>query len=45
MPRILTSQTQEEELTEHKAKLFGSPKERLDFYRREIQYETSILAN
>ncbi|CAH0321228.1 hypothetical protein [Pseudomonas mediterranea] len=45
MPRILTSQTQEEELTEHQAKLFGSPKERLDFYRREIQYETSILAN
>lgn len=25
--------------------MFGSPKERLDFYRREIQYETSILAN
>jgi len=24
--------------------MFGSPKERLDFYRREIQYETSILA-
>ena len=25
--------------------MFGSPKERLDFYRGEIQYETSILAN
>lgn len=24
--------------------LFGSPRERLDFYRREIQYETSLLA-
>ncbi|AXA53658.1 hypothetical protein ACNT2N_20015 [Pseudomonas thivervalensis] len=45
MPRILTGPAPEEELTEHNAKLFGSPKERLDFYRREIQYETSILAN
>ncbi|ADR60562.1 Hypothetical protein, conserved [Pseudomonas putida BIRD-1] len=25
--------------------MFGTPKERLDFYRREIQYETTILAN
>ncbi|HWV08049.1 hypothetical protein [Pseudomonas sp.] len=25
--------------------MFGTPKERLDFYRREIQYETSLLAN
>ena len=24
--------------------MFGTPKERLDFYRREIQYETSLLA-
>ncbi|WP_150779319.1 hypothetical protein [Pseudomonas fluorescens] len=45
MPRILTSQSSDAELTEHNTKLFGSPKERLDFYRREIQYETSILAN
>ena len=45
MPRILTEPTAEETLTEHNAKMFGSPKERLDFYRREIQYETSILAN
>jgi hypothetical protein len=45
VPRILTSQPSDAELTEHNAKLFGSPKERLDFYRREIQYETSILAN
>jgi len=43
--KILTSQTSDSELTEHNAKMFGSPKERLDFYRREIQYETSILAN
>jgi hypothetical protein len=27
------------------AMLFGSPKDRLDFYRREIQYETAILSN
>jgi hypothetical protein len=45
LPKILTSQTSDAELTEHNTKLFGSPKERLDFYRREIQYETSILAN
>jgi len=45
LPRILTSQPSDAELTEHNAKLFGSPKERLDFYRKEIQYETSILAN
>ena len=45
MSRILTEPTAEETLTEHNAKMFGSPKERLDFYRREIQYETSILAN
>ncbi|MEG2390807.1 MAG: hypothetical protein RSB64_07910, partial [Pseudomonas sp.] len=45
MSRILTHPTAEEIQTEHDAKMFGSPKERLDFYRREIQYETSILAN
>ncbi|WP_438300143.1 hypothetical protein [Pseudomonas sp. NMS19W] len=45
MPRILTSQTSEADLNEHNAKMFGSPKERLEFYRREIHYETAILAN
>lgn len=45
MPKILTSHTDATELSEHNAKMFGSPKERLDFYRREIQYETSILSN
>ncbi|MHC8407501.1 MULTISPECIES: hypothetical protein [unclassified Pseudomonas] len=45
MPKILTEIPLEEALSEHNAKMFGSPKERLDFYRREIQYETSILAN
>lgn len=27
------------------AMLFGTPKDRLDFYRKEIQYETAILSN
>jgi hypothetical protein len=27
------------------ARLFGSPKDRLDFYRKEIQYETAILSD
>ena len=48
MPRILTPDSPErpeDELNAHNARMFGSPKERLDFYRREIQYETSILAN
>jgi hypothetical protein len=45
VPKILTSHIDQTELSEHNAKMFGSPKERLDFYRREIQYETSILAN
>ncbi|OBZ20177.1 hypothetical protein BS643_22650 [Pseudomonas protegens] len=45
VPRILTSRTDVTERSEHNALMFGSPKERLDFYRREIQYDTSILAN
>ncbi|QKG67068.1 hypothetical protein HP062_16610 [Pseudomonas sp. B14-6] len=45
MPRILTSQIGDTELNEHNTKIFGAPKDRLDFYRREIQYETRILAN
>lgn len=45
MPRIITPSTPEHEIDEHNVRMFGSPKERLDFYRREIQYETSILAN
>lgn len=35
----------EAELTNTTPHMFGSPKERLVFYRREIHYETSILAN
>ena len=48
VPRIISSNTPEAALSdhsEHNAKMFGSPKDRLDFYRREIQYETTILAN
>lgn len=45
MPRIITLNTPEHEIDARNARMFGSPKERLDFYRREIQYETSILAN
>ena len=48
MPRIISPHSPESALTdhtEHNAKIFGSPKDRLDFYRREIQYETTILAN
>lgn len=45
MPRILTSQVSDTELSARDAQMFGSPKQRLDFYRREIQYETSILSN
>ena len=48
MPRIISPDTPEANLadhSEHNAKIFGSPKDRLDFYRREIQYETTILAN
>jgi hypothetical protein len=48
VPRIISPHTPESALAdhdEHTAKIFGSPKDRLDFYRREIQYETTILAN
>ena len=45
MPRIITPSTPEHEIEEKNARMFGTAKERLDFYRREIQYETTILAN
>ncbi|SDA57905.1 hypothetical protein SAMN03159475_2009 [Pseudomonas sp. NFPP33] len=43
--RIITSELHDLQ-SEQQAELliFGTPKERLDFYRREIQYETSLLA-
>lgn len=45
MPRVIMSKISDGELNEQNSKIFGSPKERLDFYRREIHYETSILAS
>ena len=49
MTKIITDHnsdnTPEPVQTSHDAKMFGSPKDRLDFYRREIQYETSILSH
>lgn len=49
MTQIITDSnsdpTPEPVQTSHDAKMFGSPKDRLDFYRREIQYETSILSH
>lgn len=47
-PRIILSDTPANEINEDTAaemRLFGTPKERLDFYRKEIQYETAILSN
>ena len=45
VPRIITPSTPEHEIDQTNERMFGTPKERLDFYRREIQYETTILAN
>ena len=45
MTQIITPESPEQAHSEHDAKMFGSPKDRLDFYRREIQYETSILSH
>lgn len=43
--RIITSVNSDDLHTEEQGLAFGSPRERLEFYRREIQYETTILAN
>jgi len=45
VPRIITPSTPEHEIDQTNERMFGTPKERLDFYRREIQYETTILAS
>jgi hypothetical protein len=42
---IITSSTPVSDSQTADALLFGSPKDRLDFYRKEIQYETAILSN
>ncbi|MCD5996009.1 hypothetical protein KDX38_20325 [Pseudomonas sp. CDFA 602] len=43
--RIITDETPEHVSDEKQVTLFGSPKERLEFYRREIHYETTNLSN
>ncbi len=45
MSRIITSRLPDAESVQDNAQMFGTPKDRLDFYRREIQYETAILSN
>ena len=45
MSKIITQPLPVQSSDEDDPLLFGSPKERLDFYRREIQYETSLLSN
>ncbi|MGG2397259.1 hypothetical protein ACJRW5_09960 [Pseudomonas sp. SH1-B] len=43
--RIVTPSAHAAQQADHAQTLiFGTPKERLDFYRREVQYETSLLA-
>lgn len=44
-PNIITSSAAVSDVESAEALVFGTPKERLDFYRKEIQYETSILSN
>ncbi|EKT4467718.1 hypothetical protein QEL93_003137 [Pseudomonas putida] len=43
--RILTSVNSQDLHPPEQEQMFATPRERLEFYRREIQYETSILAN
>jgi len=43
--KIITEETHFEQESAADILLFGSPKDRLDFYRREIQYETTLLSN
>jgi len=44
-PNIITSSLPIADVDSAESILFGTPKERLDFYRKEIQYETAILSN
>lgn len=45
MSTIITEDIHPSQAAPTDALLFGTPKDRLDFYRREIQYETSLLSN
>jgi len=45
MSKIITSQAEIRKPTSDESIMFGTPKDRLDFYRKEIQYETAMLSN
>lgn len=45
MSKIITERDHPQQESAADVLLFGTPKDRLDFYRREIQYETSLLSN
>ncbi|MQT56681.1 hypothetical protein GHO41_04845 [Pseudomonas sp. FSL R10-0399] len=45
MVKIITEDTRLQQACTDDVLLFGTPKDRLDFYRREIQYETTLLSN
>lgn len=45
MSKIITEDAHYQQESPENVLLFGTPKDRLDFYRREIQYETSLLSN
>ncbi|WP_126362890.1 hypothetical protein [Pseudomonas fluorescens] len=45
MPRIITSAVHDPKLAERDPPIFGAPVEKICFYRREIHYETSVLAS
>ncbi|MEO8493255.1 hypothetical protein [Pseudomonas sp.] len=45
MSKIITDKTSTHESVPSEALVFGTPKDRLDFYRREIQYETTLLSD
>jgi hypothetical protein len=43
--KIITSAESFQEEIENENRIFGSPKDRLDFYRREIHFETTSLSS
>ncbi|KQB52265.1 hypothetical protein AQS70_15100 [Pseudomonas endophytica] len=45
MSKIITEGSHLQQESPADILLFGTPKDRLDFYRREIQYETTLLSN
>jgi hypothetical protein len=45
MSKIITTQAEIRRPNSDESIMFGTPKDRLDFYRKEIQYETAMLSN